>query len=85
MGRGIRLSHEELNLIDLLRLNTLSKDVFRNCLIIRMSYFRPYRRATGLLYRDCRANSPRVSRAWTRRSQAGETAGKAESGCNGSA
>jgi transposase len=39
MGRGIRLTHEELNLIDLLRLKTLSKDVFRNCLIITMSHF----------------------------------------------
>ena len=38
-GRGIRLTHEELNLIDLLRLKTLSKDVFRNCLIITMSHF----------------------------------------------
>ena len=33
------LTHEELNLVDLLRLKTLSKDVFRNCLIITMSRF----------------------------------------------
>ena len=39
MGRGIRLTHEELNRIDLLRLKTDSKDVFRNCLIISMSHF----------------------------------------------
>ena len=40
MGRGDTvLTHEELNLIDLLRLKTLSKDVFRNCLIITMSHF----------------------------------------------
>ena len=39
MGRGIRLTHEELNGVDLLRFKTLSKDVFRNCLIITMSHF----------------------------------------------
>jgi transposase len=39
MGRGIRLTHEQLNQIDLLRFKTSSKDVFRNCLIITMSHF----------------------------------------------
>jgi transposase len=39
MGRGIRLTHEQLNRVDLLRLKTSSKDVFRNCLIIAMSHF----------------------------------------------
>jgi transposase len=39
MGRGIRLTHEQLNQIDLLRLRTTSTDVFRNCLIITMSHF----------------------------------------------
>ena len=39
MGRGIRLTHEELNRIDLMRLKTTSTDVFRNCLIITMSHF----------------------------------------------
>ena len=39
MGRGIRLTHEQLDRVDLLRLKTLSKDVFRNCLIITMSHF----------------------------------------------
>jgi transposase len=39
MGRGIRLTHEELNRVDLLRLKTTSTDVFRNCLIIAMSHF----------------------------------------------
>ena len=39
MGRGIRLTHEQLNLVDLLRLKTSSKDVFRNCLIITLSHF----------------------------------------------
>jgi transposase len=39
MGRGIRLTHEQLNQIDLLRLRTTSTDLFRNCLIITMSHF----------------------------------------------
>ena len=39
MGRGIRLTDEQLNQVDLLRLKTTSKDVFRNCLIITMSDF----------------------------------------------
>jgi hypothetical protein len=39
MGRGIRLIHEHLNQIDLLRLKTTSTDVFRNCLIIIMAHF----------------------------------------------
>lgn len=39
MGRGIRLTHEELNRIDLLRFKTSSTDVFRNCLILTMSHF----------------------------------------------
>jgi transposase len=39
MGRGIRLTAEELNRVDLLRFKTASKDVFRNCLIIKMSHF----------------------------------------------
>jgi transposase len=39
MGRGIRLTHEQLNRVDLLRFKTSSKDVFRNCLIITMSHF----------------------------------------------
>jgi transposase len=39
MGRGIRLTHEELNQVDLLRFKTTSADVFRNCLIIVMSHF----------------------------------------------
>ena len=30
MGRGIRLTHEQLNQVDLLRFKTNSKDVFRN-------------------------------------------------------
>ncbi len=39
MGTGIRLTHEQVNQIDLLRFKTTSKDVFRNCLIITMSHF----------------------------------------------
>ena len=39
MGRGIRLTHEELNQVDLLRFKTTSADIFRNCLIIVMSHF----------------------------------------------
>jgi transposase len=39
VGRGIRLTPEQLDRIDLLRLKTLSKDVFRNCLILTMSHF----------------------------------------------
>jgi Winged helix-turn helix len=39
MGRGIRLTHEELNRIDLTRLKTTSTDVFRDCLMITMSHF----------------------------------------------
>jgi hypothetical protein len=83
MGRGIRLTHEELNLIDLLRLKTSSADVFRNCLIITMLHFGDtigQITEVGLLYQDCRANSPQVSRARTRCSQAAETTGKTKSG-----
>jgi hypothetical protein len=39
MGRGIRLMHEQLNQIDLLRLRTMSTDAFRNCVIITTSPF----------------------------------------------
>jgi transposase len=39
MGRGIRLTLDELNRIDLTRLKTISTDVFRNCLMITMSHF----------------------------------------------
>jgi transposase len=39
MGRGIRLTLEELNRIDLTRLKTTSTDVFRNCLMITMLHF----------------------------------------------
>jgi transposase len=39
MGKGFRLTPEELNRVDLLRFRTNSKDVFRNCLIITMSHF----------------------------------------------
>ena len=39
MERGIGLTHEELNRIDLMRLKATSTDVFCNCLIITMSHF----------------------------------------------
>ena len=39
MGRGIRLTLEELNRIDLTQLKTTSTDVFRDCLMITMSHF----------------------------------------------
>jgi hypothetical protein len=42
MGRGIRLTPEELNRIDLMRFKTFSTDVFWNCLIITMSHFGPF-------------------------------------------
>jgi hypothetical protein len=39
MGRGIRLTHEQLNQIDLLWFRTTPTDVFRNCLIFTKSDF----------------------------------------------
>jgi hypothetical protein len=39
MRRGIRLTHEELNRIDLMRFKAISTVVFRNCLIITMPHF----------------------------------------------
>jgi transposase len=39
MGRGVRLTHEELNQVDLLHFNTTWADIFRNCVIIVMTHF----------------------------------------------
>jgi transposase len=48
MGRGIKLTAEQWDELDRLRLRTPSADVFRNCLIILMS--------------DCRETIPTIAR-----------------------
>jgi hypothetical protein len=87
MGRGIRLTHEELNRIDLMRLKTTSTDVFRKLLdyhdVALRRHNRKHCRAAGPFSRDRYPNSAGIPRTRTRCPQAAKTAGKTEPGDTG--